>query len=206
MEWKPNTFRLFISHLSSNHLFAQDLASSLENCFGVSGFVAHEDIEPSAEWQKEIEEALDSMDGLLALLTDRFSQNAWCNQEVGWALGSNKICVSVRDGEDPPGFAGRFQAVRIGDRNTVRIAREIFSLLAGHKKTAEQIAVSTSLNLLHAPSWEHINHVCVPCLNALTAFPEEALDNVERAFADNHRVAEAFKANEIRRFLNRHGR
>ena len=204
MDWKPNTFRLFISHVSANHVFAQDLATQLNDHCGISGFVAHEDISPDTEWQDEIEEALNSMDGLLAILSDGFSQSTWCNQEIGWALGASKICVSLRAGEDPPGFAGRFQAVRMGDGNPLRIAREIFDILAKNEKTAERLAITASLNLLHAPTWEHINDVNFPCLNSLTVFPEEALDNIERSFDENWRMKSAFKAGEIRRILKKH--
>ena len=66
--WQPDHFRLFISHLSTDKLRATNLSGVLKS-YSVSCFVAHEDIEPTKEWQVEIEKALFSMDDLTALLS-----------------------------------------------------------------------------------------------------------------------------------------
>lgn len=49
--WMPGYFRLFISHLSVDKKKASQLQQALKR-FGISGFVAHEDIEPTKEWLK----------------------------------------------------------------------------------------------------------------------------------------------------------
>ena len=55
--WKNTTqFRIFISHISKDKDKATRLRTALEP-YGISGFVAHEDIHPTAEWQIEIERA-----------------------------------------------------------------------------------------------------------------------------------------------------
>lgn len=80
-----NCFHLFISHVSQHKIQASSLKNSLlEN--GISGFVAHEDIEPSREWQSEISLALRSMHALAALVTPEFHQSNWTDQEYlsGW--------------------------------------------------------------------------------------------------------------------------
>src|ERR1700719_39351 len=60
--WPDDTkFRLFISHISE----VRDKATRLRDCLApyyISGFVAHQDIRPTAEWQIEIERALRTMD------------------------------------------------------------------------------------------------------------------------------------------------
>ena len=206
MDWQPNHFRLFISHVAANHHFAEQLATDLRDKFGIDGFVAHADIEPSSDWQNEIEYALNFMHALLALLSNGFSESVWCNQEVGWALGRQKLAFSIRDGEDPRGFTGRFQAVGIGDRNTTRIASDIFELLAKHPQTAEEISRTTCLLFLHAPTWEYIRHVSAPCLKTITVFPDDALDNLERAFTENSRVADSYYVDGVRNILREHGR
>lgn len=109
--FQKDSFRLFISHKDDNKKFANELKKALE-VFGISSFVAHEDIEPSTEWQNEIEKALFSMDSLLALLSTGFSASVWTNQEVGVAFGRGIFILSVKAGEDPKGFVGKFQALR----------------------------------------------------------------------------------------------
>src|SRR4051794_31447727 len=111
MAWKEDYFRLFISHVSPLHERAADIAAFLDKRYNVHGFVAHKDIEPTTQWQNEIEAALNTADALVALLSPGFSASFWCNQEVGWALGRSCLPISVRLGEDPRGFVGKFQAV-----------------------------------------------------------------------------------------------
>jgi len=61
--WKQNQYKLFLSHISSYKKETAELQKSLEY-YGISAFVAHEDIAPTKEWQSEIEKALATMDGL----------------------------------------------------------------------------------------------------------------------------------------------
>ena len=79
--WKSTTeFRLFISHISKH----KDKATRLKQClapYAISGFVAHEDIHPTLEWQREIERALFAMDAFIAIHTPGFSQSFWTQQE-----------------------------------------------------------------------------------------------------------------------------
>ena len=92
--WGDNSARIFISHLAANKAEASQLKEQLEQ-YGSTAFVAHEDIEPTKEWQTEIESALASMDALVALLAPGFKESNWCDQEVGggnWAPIANHIC------------------------------------------------------------------------------------------------------------------
>lgn len=78
--WELGYFKIFISHLSANKISATNLKKCLKK-YAISGFVAHEDIEPSKEWMKEIEKALFSMNGLCAIVVPDFIQSKWCDQE-----------------------------------------------------------------------------------------------------------------------------
>ena len=108
--WKPGYFRLFISHLSDNKESASNLKECLQN-FGIDGFVAHEDITPSKEWEQEIEAALFSLDALCAIVVPGFEKSRWCDQEVGIALGRKKMVFSIKKGKNPYGFFGKYQAL-----------------------------------------------------------------------------------------------
>lgn len=72
--WQPNYFRLFLCHLSTFKVKTAQLQKTLED-YGISSFVAHEDIEPTKEWQQEIEKAFFSMDALAAILTPNFNDS-----------------------------------------------------------------------------------------------------------------------------------
>ena len=103
-------FRLFLSHKSEVKKETAELKDRLQ-IFGVSCFVAHEDILPTKAWQDEIENALASMDGFAALLTESFHESEWTDQEVGYALARGVPMIAVRLGKDPYGFIGRFQGL-----------------------------------------------------------------------------------------------
>lgn len=188
MAWEADHFRLFISHVSASHVATSQLATFLRDRYGIDGFVAHADIEPSADWQNEIEASLRTMDALLAYLTPGFAASWWCNQEVGWALGRGSLALSVRLGEDPRGFAGRFQAVPGGDGNPVGIAERVFSALAANQATAARIGVTTSLLLRRTSSWEQIRDYIAPALDRVAVFTDEALDNLLAAFNECYHV------------------
>jgi hypothetical protein len=84
--WEPQHFRLFLCHLASFKKTTAALQSALRR-FGISAFVAHVDIEPTREWQDEIEAGLWSMDALAAILIPGFKESNWTDQEVGIAVG-----------------------------------------------------------------------------------------------------------------------
>jgi hypothetical protein len=108
--WEEDRFRLFLSHKVEVKKETSELKASV-GLLGVSCFVAHEDIHPTKEWQDEIENALVTMDGFVALLTDNFHESDWTDQEVGYALARGVPLIAVRLGRNPYGFIGKFQAL-----------------------------------------------------------------------------------------------
>jgi len=108
--WDKNFYRLFITHKSEDRVAVSALKEGLRK-YGISAFVAHEDIHPTLEWQNEIEIALASMDGLLAYMTPDFHDSDWTDQELGFAFGRKRPIIAMRLGKDPYGFIGKFQAL-----------------------------------------------------------------------------------------------
>ncbi len=111
--WRPKQApRVFISHLAERRVEVHELARMLE-AFGFACFVAHDAIEPSRSWQREIERALQSCDLLVAYITPGFRVSRWTDQEVGWALGRGVVAIPVAvEGENPYGFIGSYQAIK----------------------------------------------------------------------------------------------
>ncbi len=144
--WKNTTdFRLFISHISKHKKVATRLKDALSP-FAVAGFVAHEDIHPTARWQVEIERGLATMDALVAILTPGFRDSVWTNQEIGFALGRGVKIISLRLGEDPPGFISAEQAIPQQQRMAVDIAPVIVGLLSDDERTTMRMAEAKRLN------------------------------------------------------------
>jgi hypothetical protein len=110
--WRKGMLRLFISHLATHKKWATELQEALLGC-GISGFLAHNDIQSTLEWQNQIETALSTCDALVALLHEQFNAGKWTDQEIGFAMGRGVAVFSVRFGQDPYGFIGRFQGFNL---------------------------------------------------------------------------------------------
>lgn len=151
--WSPNDARVFISHVSTIKEKTSLLKSALLE-YGIHGFVAHADIEPTKEWQDEIEAALSSMDALVALLSPGFNESKWCDQEVGVAIGRRVPIVPVRIDLDPYGLFGKYQAIQGKGKNPSEVAPLIFSALIGKPQIGPKITSSLVRMLAESQSWD----------------------------------------------------
>jgi len=140
--WQPGQYKLFLSHVSAHKIEAAKLKEKLSD-FHISTFVAHEDISPTKEWQDEIELALDSMDCLVALVTDDFHESYWTDQELGIGIGKGKLIIAVNCGGSPYGFLSKYQWLKSPDMDINKMSKDIFDILNKHslsqKKFAEAI-------------------------------------------------------------------
>lgn len=148
--WRKRMFRLFVSHLSSEKVFAAQLQEALLP-YGISGFVAHNDIEPTLEWQTQIETALATADSLVALLHPAFHASNWTDQEIGFAMGRGLPVFAVRFGQDPYGFIGRFQGFVGGGKTPEVLARELFDAYRKSKQSQKRVG-EVLLNLFEDSS------------------------------------------------------
>ena len=137
--WRKRMFRVFITHLSAEKGFAAQIQEAFLG-YGISAFVAHNDIEPTLEWQSQIETALATADSLVALLHPHFHQSNWTDQEIGFAMGRGLPVFAVRFGQDPYGFIGRFQAFTGSGKPPESIARELFDAYRKNKQTQRRMA------------------------------------------------------------------
>lgn len=126
--WKNGYVKLFVSHLSSNRERMSAMKLGLAN-WGISAFIAHEDIEASREWRDEVEAGLESMDILVAVVEPGFKESDWCVQEVGYALGRKIDIIPLRAGLDPFGFFGKYQGIQIKGKYPEKVANEIAQTL-----------------------------------------------------------------------------
>ena len=101
---------VFVSHKATHKKKARKLKDAL-HYFGVESFLAHEDIEPTRQWEDEIINALQRADVLIALLTPDFRESDWTDQEIGAAVGRGIPVIPVSLGLTPYGFAARFQTI-----------------------------------------------------------------------------------------------
>jgi hypothetical protein len=173
--WLSGYFRLFLSHVSNFKEKTAQLQSALK-LFGISAFVAHEDIEPTKEWQDEIERALFSMHALAAVLTPGFHESRWTDQEVGVALGRNLLVISVRRGLDPYGLIGKSQGLQAGGKTVGQVAEALFLVLAANVQTNGSMAGAIVSLMLFAQDFVQAGH----WLSLLTRFERIPLTALHR--------------------------
>lgn len=146
--WDFGYYNVFISHLTKDKISASNLKVALAS-YGISSFVAHEDIEPTKLWANEIESALKTMHCLCAIITPEFNNSKWCDQEVGYALGRNILVIPIRKGCDPYGLFGKVQGIQSNGKSANKLAEEIFHILCSNKisqKTYLKILAGLLLN------------------------------------------------------------
>ncbi len=136
--WEPQHFRLFLCHLASFKKTTASLQAALRR-FGISAFVAHVDIEPTREWQDEIEAGLWSMDALAAILIPGFKESNWTDQEVGVAVGRGVLVIPIIRGLNPYGFIAKYQGLQAGGKTVSQVARELFGILVHSPKTRSRM-------------------------------------------------------------------
>ncbi len=137
--WRKGFLRLFVSHLATHRAFAAELQEALLD-FGISCFIAHNDIEPTSEWQGQIETALATCDALIALLHKGFHASNWTDQEIGFAMGRGVPAFAVGFGEAPYGFIARFQAFDGSSKTAATLARELFDAYRKNKQTQRRMS------------------------------------------------------------------
>lgn len=192
--WPDGRFRLFLSHVAEHKLAVSKIKDELA-LRGVAAFVAHEDIEPSLEWQREIEIALRSMHALAALITPDFHPSLWTDQEVGWALGREKLVIPVRLGADPYGLAGKFQGVGGTLTEPKALAEAIVETLIKHPQTHGEMRRAFVSAFAEAASFAMARALCgyVVKIKDLT---EEEKALLRTACTENSQVARAFSVPE----------
>ena len=132
--WGEGNFRLFLSHVSNHKVPAAVIKEALW-LRGIHAFVAHEDIEPSLDWQPEIELALRSMHALAALITSDFHPSKWTDQEIGWALGRGVAVQPIKLPENPYGLIQKIQGLPGTLSHPKKLAALIAATLLSNRQT-----------------------------------------------------------------------
>ena len=191
--WGGEQVRVFLTHKSSVKTQTSQLKQSLVRC-GVAAFVAHDDIEPTEEWQREIERALFSMDALVALLSEDFHNSNWTDQEVGVAIGRGVPLIAVRLGMDPYGLIGTSQGLSgCTWADTDSIAVKVFQLL--HKRIQDKSRLFECALTAYASSqsfadsaWK-VEHL----LSVFATLTSDQVARVVEAYQGNEQNTHSFK-------------
>ncbi len=184
--WKPGHFKLFISHLATFKKTISILKNELEK-YGISAFIAHEDIEPTKEWQDEIEKGLFSMDALCAVLMPGFKESNWTDQEVGVAIGRGVLIIPIRKELNPYGFIGKYQGFQAIGKNIGEVANGIFKIIVFNNKTkSKYLNILVELILLSNSANQGIERL--KALKEITDIPKDKVEYLKNRIIENQNL------------------
>ena len=188
--WRPRMFRVFVSHLSTYRKLVAQLQEALLP-YGISAFVAHNDIEPTLEWLSQIEAALATADSLVALLHPQFHESKWTDQEIGFAMGRGLPVFAVHLGQDPYGFVGRFQAFAGGKKTPAQVALELFDAYRKNKQTQKRMAEVLVTLFEDSTSFSDAK-ARVSYLEELEVWDPSFVPRINAAVKSNSQIADAY--------------
>ena len=198
--WESNCIRLFISHRDAFKIQAQELSDQLLE-YGVSAFVAHSSIEPMDKWQKVILQGLETMEIMLAFVTDDFHESHWTNQEIGYALARDIPIISLKLGnKDPVGFIYETQAIKgsLDDVNSYLPA--LYKVLS--KKLGNKSRMQTALieAFVQSPNWDQTRSRFEMLRVHVTELNDDEVGKIINAFSVNKALYDAiYLVNDYKR-------
>ena len=190
--WKAGYLRLFMSHRDEFKEEARCLADELIH-YGVSAFVAHDTIEPMTTWQHEILKGLETMEVMLAFVTDDFHESTWTNQEVGYALGKGIPIISLKlQGKDPAGFIGSEQAMRGSLDDPAASASGISRLIANKLRGKDRIQEILISAFLDSQSFLETQKRFDRMAKVAESLSEDQLSRIIEGFRENSQLYKCF--------------
>jgi TIR domain len=197
--WQPTLdensryFRLFLSHTHAHRQEVGLLASALLD-EGIAGFVAHDSISATLEWENEILRALRECEALAAYLTADFPGSDWTDQEVGVVVGRGLLVLALNVEIVPYGFMGRYQAMKAAsgiDRKV--LAAEIADALRNHVSTKAAMAEATVDRFVRSYSFDDARANLERLQRLPTdAWTPEMVEAVKKAVAENGQIEHAY--------------
>ena len=193
--WRAGLFRLFISHTSENKAFANEVAKILRDRFGIDAFVAHAAIPAGRAWEQEIEVALATCEGMLALVTPDFIPSEYCDQEVGYVMGRGLPILAAMKGAKPHGFVSKWQGVPVGDGPSAvpQLAEAVFDALVHHDRSKHAIARSIVYRFVNSRNFDEAKRNTEHLLQIpRDLWTPEMVEEAERATVENPQVRERY--------------
>jgi hypothetical protein len=130
------------------------------------------------------------MDGFVALMTDKFHESNWTDQEVGYAFARGVPIIAARLGRDPYGFIGKFQGLTC----TWSTAPEaIVKLLIRHDRMFDAYVTA----LKECPNFDRGNTLAA-ILSGIEKPTDDQLDALVEAYNSNSELRGSFGFNGTR--------
>jgi len=190
MDWQENYIRLFMSHVSVEKEFVGQVRDALDE-YGIDGFVAHQDIGTSSEWQDEIQSALQTCQAFAAFLHTGFRESDWADQEIGYVVATDAKVIPLRFDLNPYGFIGKLQAASCNNLTPNQVAATIFEAVHATDGLPSDEALVKAFET--SPNFDQADKRSRR-LDRVTEWTPSLLDRIGGALDDNSQCSGAFQA------------
>lgn len=200
------TVRAFISYSTEDKIIAGKIKQGLE-VYGIETFLAHEDIDPAAEWELVILDNLESTDVFVAIITDSFSTSKWTDQESGIAFTKGKVIIPISiGGKHPYGFIGKYQSLKFNTDSRSIDCEEIIKAVIKRKPQLEtQILDSLIKSFITVNSWESAKNKA-RLLLSFDKISKQQINDIFQGVLTNDQIHGSFGAQgSIKALFNTYG-
>lgn len=183
---------VFASYKSEDKKIAGQIKGNIEK-LGLDVFLAHEDIEPSAEWEEVILTKLEETDVFLPLLTENFTKSYYTGQESGFALCRKILIIPIMIDVKPFGFLDRFQGLKANLDDMPSTCLEIVGIIFTRGDFGERLtrciidAFKKSFTFKEAELRSKI-------LSVFASLDKEQVDEILLASCENDQIYGSFSA------------
>jgi hypothetical protein len=195
------TIPAFLSYSHKDRRLA-GLTKECLDSYGFDTFLAHEDLQPSDEWQKTILKRLKNCVIFLPLLTDSFSKSDWTDQETGIAVGLKKVIVPLKVTRNPYGFISKYQAQLLDSETVEAACWKVVRRLATKPKLADGIRDGVIQMFGKSRSFAAAADNAKK-LKSLEPFSNEQLNEIVSVSSRNSQIHSGFEARRYVRDLIR---
>ena len=201
-EYEVGTIQVFASYSTDDKFLAGDVKRILEQ-YGLSVFLAHDDIPPLCDWHEEISKNLNECDVFLPILTRSFSESVWTDQEVGIAFGLKKLIIPLKVDTAPYGFISKIQACKLDARSPRRSCLKIISVL-GDSQFSELLIDCFIRGLENACDFDDATKV-LEKLDEFETYDEEHINQIIRIAIRNNQFRKCSKEETfLRSIIKKH--
>lgn len=184
--------KVFLSYHSSDKALAGEIKLSLHH-YGMDVFLAHEDIQPTEEWQTRILSELRRSDVFLPLLTENFIKSKWTSQECGVAVAKGTFIVSLKVSIDPFGFLSKYQAFNFRVENVPRSCSGIAKVIHKNRKLQKRFLDGLITSVERSNSFEEAKERA-SLLNEFDGYNGRQVNDILRTAIENSQIYKSFGA------------
>lgn len=192
--------KIFLSYSSLDRSLAGQVKSELEK-YGLEVFLAHEDIEPLAEWANTIFAELKACDIFLPILTENFDESDWTDQETGIAFAFGKLIIPLKFTNNPHGFISRIQALPMDINKIPASCDKVVKLIASKPAVGDSFRNALIIKFGSSRDWSeaasNANRIC-----SFENYTPQQLTEIIRLAITNNQIYGSFSAKrELQRFI-----